>query len=387
MIFNINSLFSGFPLHLGNDESKIPVMLVQNPGVTSPTIARGHDPTPGRGSGWDLILPKGWGRPFWLSLVYREARCGGIHELECAAFEQGSLLFPHDYPDSVAGKKHQLEVEFSMVEKYNRKPPAKRPNYVKLGVSSPFYCPWFLLVKYWLEQDKTEEKQGFDKYASFVSEGADYFVLRERKVLRKLGNILEIESLKFADGKSRRPFQSKEKLMKLKMEVFEEVRIKYRKTLVPVRVDMLHKGTPAFCAQICIPSKADLDSLKADQTYGGPVEPLHRDQKKLDHKKAKRELKETTGKKKVKLKLDQTMKLFSDNEKEAEIQVCDRKVIGYLNSGGFSLGVGNGHGIGFCATLGLYFLLKSVDRDIGLLVLVRNPTSRQYRFAKLSLIS
>lgn len=359
---------------------------MQNPGVTSPTIARGHDPAPGRGSGWDLILPKGWGMAFWLAFVYREARCGGIHELEHNAFEQCSLLFPHDYPDSVAGKKHQLEVEFASVEKYNRRPPAKRPNYVKLGVVSPFYCSWYPLVKYWLGQDSTYEKQGFAKYASFITEEADYFVLRERKVLRKLGNILEIESLKFIDGKSRRPCHSKDKLEKLESEVFEEVRIKYRNSLVPVRVDMLHRGRPAHCAQVCIPTKSDIESLKSNHSYGGPVETLHKDQNKLDHKKAVRELKESTGKKKVKLKLDQTMKLFSDSEKEADVQVSDRKVVGYLNSGGFSLGVGNGHGVGFCSTLGLYYLLKSVQKDVGLLVLVRNPTSRQYRFAKLSLI-
>ena len=362
------------------------MLLIQNPGVTSPAISRSHDPAAGRGSGWDIIIPKRWGMAFWLALVYREARCGGIHEIESGAFEESSLLFPHDYPDSVGGKKHQVEIEFSSVEKYNRRPPAKRPNFIKLGVPSPFYCPWLALIKSWHEHDSKYVEQGMDEYVSFITEGDAYFILRERKLLRKLGNVLEIESLTFKDGNTKRPFQPKEKIKKLETEVFDELRTKFRNSLVPVRVDMLHRGTPATFAQICIPTKSDLESLQADPTYGGPVEQLHIDQKKLDHKKAKRELKAVTGKKKIKLKLDQTLKLFSDTEKDASLQICDRKIIGFLNSGGFSLSAGNGHGVGFCSTLGLYYLVRAVQRDVGLLVLVRNTASRQYRFAKLSLI-
>ena len=378
--------FVGFPVALGDDESKIPVLLVQNPGVFSPAISRGHDPAAGRGSGWDIIIPKGWGMAFWLTLVYRGARCGGIHELESSAFEQSSLLFPHDYPDSVGGKKHQLEVEFFSVEKYNRRPPSKRPNFVKFGIPSPFYCAWLPLIKSWHEKDSKNIQKGHDEYVSFITECDSYFVLRDRKLLRKLGNVLEMESLIFKDGSSKRPSQSKEKLEKLEKAVFDELRAKYRNSLVAVRADVLHRGTPAQFAHICIPKSSDFEALQADKSYGGPVEHLHKDQKKLDFKLAKRELKITTGKRKVKLKLDQTLKLFSDSEKDTQLQICDREIIGFLNSGGFSLGGGNGHGVGFCSALGILHLINTVQRDTGLLVLVRNPSSLQYRFAKLSLI-
>ena len=428
MMCLILCVFAGFPLNLGDDESKIPLLLIQNPGVSSPVTPRGHDPAVGRGSGWDIIIPKGWGKAFWLSLVYRGARCGGIHELENNALEEGSLLYPHDYPDSAGGKKHQLEVEFLSVEKYNRRPPSKRPNFVKLGVVSPFYCAWLSLVKSWHEIDcKNGQKVSGDSIADgknvqevSMDDGSptnkcdSYFVLRDKKLLRKLGNVLEMESTcnliaptkaktpqsfglsgcnkvtngfnKVTNGFNKHQSHLNEKRKKLETAVFAQLREKYSNSLVSVRVDVLQKGTPARFAQICIPSQSDLEALQADKEYGGPTEQRHIDQKKLDFQNMKRELKKTTEKKKLKMKLDHTMKLFSDSENDATLQINDRKIIGFLNSGGFSLGLGNGHGVGFCSAMGIQYLIEGVHRDVGLLVLVRNPSSFQYRFAKLSLI-
>ncbi|CAJ0922841.1 unnamed protein product, partial [Ranitomeya imitator] len=53
-------LVPGSKLQLGNRESKIPVLLIQQPGKVT-----GKD-RPGWGSGWDICLPKGWGMAFWI---------------------------------------------------------------------------------------------------------------------------------------------------------------------------------------------------------------------------------------------------------------------------------------------------------------------------------
>lgn len=56
-------LVPGSHLDLGPCESKIPILLVQQPGKMA-----GED-RPGWGSGWDIYLPKGWGMAFWIPFV------------------------------------------------------------------------------------------------------------------------------------------------------------------------------------------------------------------------------------------------------------------------------------------------------------------------------
>lgn len=56
-------LVPGSHLDLGPCESKIPILLVQQPGKVA-----GED-RPGWGSGWDIYLPKGWGMAFWIPFV------------------------------------------------------------------------------------------------------------------------------------------------------------------------------------------------------------------------------------------------------------------------------------------------------------------------------
>lgn len=50
--------------------------------------ARDHKFTPqGYGAGWDLIVPAGWGMPFWLSIVHAGARVAGVRERESLLLE------------------------------------------------------------------------------------------------------------------------------------------------------------------------------------------------------------------------------------------------------------------------------------------------------------
>lgn len=56
-------LVPGSQLILGPHESKIPIILIQQPGKVT-----GEDRL-GWGSGWDVLLPKGWGMAFWIPFV------------------------------------------------------------------------------------------------------------------------------------------------------------------------------------------------------------------------------------------------------------------------------------------------------------------------------
>lgn len=56
-------LVPGSQLVLGPHESKIPILLIQQPGKVT------GDDRQGWGSGWDVLLPKGWGMAFWIPFV------------------------------------------------------------------------------------------------------------------------------------------------------------------------------------------------------------------------------------------------------------------------------------------------------------------------------
>ena len=103
----------------------------------------------GYGSGWDIILPSGSAMAFCIALVYRGARSGGLQESQTLALEQGVPFFPNDFPDTPAGKAYNAKLKDEGEARYKRYLPAKRPNYEKLGVKSPFSPPWKELVEDW----------------------------------------------------------------------------------------------------------------------------------------------------------------------------------------------------------------------------------------------
>ncbi len=104
------------------------------------------------GSGYDVIFPAGWSMAFWIAFVYRGARVGGARELATCSCEQGMPHFPCDFPDTKAGREYNKEQKRLGEEAYKRYPPAKRPNYVKLGITGPFAPDWNTLVTQWSGQ-------------------------------------------------------------------------------------------------------------------------------------------------------------------------------------------------------------------------------------------
>ncbi|XP_016398324.1 ribonucleases P/MRP protein subunit POP1-like [Sinocyclocheilus rhinocerous] len=72
----------------------------------------------------------------------------------------GQPHFPHDYPDCPAGQRFQSEQEAELLEKFKRRPPSKRTNYIKHGCLAPFRCPWQQLTEEWEELVSTETASG-----------------------------------------------------------------------------------------------------------------------------------------------------------------------------------------------------------------------------------
>lgn len=100
----------------------------------------------GYGSGWDIIVPAGYGIPFWQTFIMFGARSGGLRETKNLQFELGEIYLP---PDSKAGQLEEKRIEQELREKYFRCPPSKRVNYQKVAINSPFICPWKILLQDW----------------------------------------------------------------------------------------------------------------------------------------------------------------------------------------------------------------------------------------------
>ena len=63
-------------------------------------------------------MPAGWALPFWLGLVFRGARAGGLREISSVEFETNSEhLFP---PDTEAGFRESECNERKLTEKHFR---------------------------------------------------------------------------------------------------------------------------------------------------------------------------------------------------------------------------------------------------------------------------
>ncbi|XP_069778648.1 ribonucleases P/MRP protein subunit POP1 isoform X2 [Narcine bancroftii] len=427
-------LVPGSPLNLGPQESKIPILLVQQPGKMS---GKEHI---GWGSGWDILFPKGWGMAFWISLIYRGVRVGGLQEGVKHSQYQGIPRFPDDFPDCPAGIRHIEETEKELIDKYKRYPPAKRPNYIHYGTMTPFRCPWQQLVEEWEgkskahglsgkepelkpevqistknlvgvheretcmqspEEDKLsdpEEQMEEDSVVQpkipnpkdILAESGHVSILRNRRLLKQLSA--------WCRPTSSRGQQTKQCSQSVQMttDAVDSSISSYPRFLVWVRLLPLKKGCPIANATICIPSEEDLQLQASDPKNYAPQEPKHRDP-------FKHQIKILKGRKKRALPEDQksssggqdakssancpknlTLGLWPDQPQDV-ISHCSRLTIGYVSQGDFSLNVGRGEALGFVSLLGLLHMLSNQPGDKRGLVLVRNPASLQYRLARINI--
>ncbi|KAI4881778.1 hypothetical protein NFI96_011476, partial [Prochilodus magdalenae] len=424
-------------------EGRVPILLVHQAGKQQGEERNGW------GSGWDLLLPKGWGMAFWVPLVYRGVRVGGLQMSLKHSQNKGMPHFPHDFPDCPAGAHFQKQQEVELLEKFKRRPPSKRTNYIKHGCLAPFRSPWQQLVEEW-EMIKHDSENGEPQPAK--TEGAislagdntfptsDFIVLRSRKILRQMSIWC-------------RPFSARTQRLTrafstplLNLEVSKKLQAQWGRCLVWVRVCVLGKGLPALHAMLCVPTTEDLQQVHREPQCSGPEEPRHRDHTQHLLKKTKRfkttpecptctkekdqspsavkeEFIPTTKKepnsdtkeqlsnpipslmsahpdtstavdKDLNSKLPQTVIGSADSSGglvrglwpeplPSVSSHCSRVTLGWVTQGDFSLATGGGEALGFVSLTGLLHMLLSQPADQRGTVLLRNPSSLQYRFARL----
>ena len=86
-----------------------------------------------------LFIPKGKGKETWRKMIYANCKPFSLEDKFHFYFENAAFMFP-DFHSARSQAFMQLMREKALVleRKWNAKPPAKRVNYHKLGITSPF---------------------------------------------------------------------------------------------------------------------------------------------------------------------------------------------------------------------------------------------------------
>ncbi|KAJ1976511.1 Ribonucleases P/MRP protein subunit pop1 [Dimargaris verticillata] len=143
-----DNLIPGTKLAFTANDAVLPVLLFQRrtPGVTLDTTFKEFT------DGWSLIVPGGWGNDLWKCFAFAGARMGGQRDLRSHYFEAGLTQYPFDFAGTHGFVVEQLETKQSLQSAYEKKPPAKRPNYKKQGLATPFEAPLASLISNGPEQ-------------------------------------------------------------------------------------------------------------------------------------------------------------------------------------------------------------------------------------------
>ena len=342
-------LLPGSVPDLGQKESRIPVLLIQNPGFQR---SLQHQPGGGSaldfGAGWDVILPAGWSMAFWIAFIYRGGKAVGLREHRSLAFEAGELTFPDRCPDTPSGAEMSSSRAAELRSAYNRRPPAKRCNYDKMGVTAPFHCPWLELAQAWMHNSVDGQSE------------QSFYCVRNRKLLRLLNDVCAGVSSRSKSGGQNSFDESAADGISTALQ-------QCGPAIVQVHLVMLGRGAPSQLALICLPTKEDVLDASCRKKLGrgsaeGPTEPLHN-------------------------------RTFADTRASGlklplgVLGSTVRQTIGFIVEGGFSHATAKGSGVGFVSALGLKKLLEEKpDRACNTTVLVRCTYSLQYRPAVLHVV-
>ncbi len=85
-----------------------------------------------------VLIPEHWGRIFWKSFIFTKARFSGLDQVSRIQQERGIPVFPYDFPGTMAYQGYIEAHASDLRTVFEKKPPAKRINYDKLNVASPF---------------------------------------------------------------------------------------------------------------------------------------------------------------------------------------------------------------------------------------------------------
>ncbi|KAG7237310.1 hypothetical protein INR49_032493 [Caranx melampygus] len=392
-------------------QGRVPILLVHQPGKQV-----GHEMS-SWGAGWDLLLPKGWGMAFWIPL------------------NKGAPHFPHDYPDCPAGARFQEEQEAELLDKFKRRPPAKRTNYIKHGCLAPFRCPWQQLAEEWElitreRREEEEEEERKRESQTQITTDADTVMKEEMEVtshpdiaVTKTQSHFTVlrnrKSLRLLSGWCRPTTSKGQRLCRagegspLDSSAVTSFLTEHGMSLVWVRLSLMSKGKPELHAMVCVPNAEDLKLLS--KKSDGPQEPPHKNHLKSRMKRRKKGPKKaatsslssdkpedkrsdhpSVSKPNPNASSEEDPKSTSDSSADFIFGLwpdplpsitshCSRVALGWVTQGDFSLSAGSGEALGFVSVSGLVNTLLNQPKEHRGILLLRNPTSLHYRFVKINI--
>lgn len=358
-----------------------------------------------------------------------------------------SPFTPGDFPDCSAGVLFAEEQAKDLLEKYKRRPPAKRPNYVKLGTLAPFCLPWEQLTRDWESRVQAQEElsgasslsggesnsrdqapcaptpgqapqgsggggtalhdsrepegamdtecpaqAGTERVPGQDARGRLFCVLRSRASLKQLSAWCRPSS-----GDSRAARQAPGRGQpELTPEARRSLLARFPRALVWVSLSLPGKGSPEPHAMICVPAEEDLRQLRRDRLYRGPQEPKHSDPFKSQIRN-QRERKDREKRRHLGPAAPEglaegdpaagppapTLGLWPGPLPDVTAH-CSRVLLGFVTQGDFSMAVGGGEALGFVSLTGLLAMLSGQAAAERGLVLLRPPASPQYRLARVA---
>ncbi|CAG8436872.1 7617_t:CDS:10 [Ambispora gerdemannii] len=308
------------------EDARIPILLVQRGAQTSQVQQQQQRQYPSEYTcGWNIILPVGWGMAFWKSFIFAGAWVGGLRERHNFHFEAGLSYFPCDYPGTKSYDEYSLQEKTKAEDAYNKHPPAKRPNFKKLFVSSPFEAPFHDMLRSnesLLSSEQDDEKIGQPPPKNTKK----IWILQGEKNLRLLK-----ESANLDEFKEKLVGQIKDRTSS---RVLNEHSLDISKAVVRVRVDFLARGVVGSRAIIY---KVEKDSYDYWMTRNQSRDSDFEDSEDSDD--------------------NDTVKEKKDKKSSYHIPP-DSDTIGYVTTGQFSFNKGHGFAIGCCSMAAIHDLLK-----------------------------
>lgn len=329
----------------------------------------------GFASGWDLILPSGWGMAFWMSFMYANgSRAVGRREMRHLSLESNEPVFPQDFIDTPAGYMVMRVEQLALLERYERRPKSKRVNYSLYRNCSPFFPDLETVSPLGDQSDSTGAPPRKRSRALPPPSDAEAAYKPKVALLRSVTKLrLALNLGTMGDALNRGPQAGRSGRRGTKWQAMAQGRNSEMhassaqgairpSTGLFVRVTLrpCGKGLLEANAMLCTPLSKDFQEMKEQSTkYGGFRE-------KLAHR----------GRGDV---------------------TPSRDVIGYVTNGAYSLARGGGVASGALSLLGLKHLLMTNDAlpaprggaesgvrsafFLQVRVLFRNPSSLQYRSA------
>ncbi|KAM3579893.1 Ribonucleases P/MRP protein subunit pop1 [Umbelopsis sp. WA50703] len=332
------NLLPGTKLDFTRDDAKIPILLVQRGSAsqTNKTLS-----SPEFETGWNIILPKGWGVSFWKSLVFAGCRTAGLREQRSMSFESGKACYPYDFAGTKAYDVWKSEQRSVLEEAWKRKPPAKRFNFEKVGIRDPFNADFNSLVL-------SSENDDVDMLSSSHSSSASpsLWVLSAHSILNALSKLDKFDS---ENCFSNIATMIDDCHRKRQLDASKRLPIDFGKALVRVRIILLNRGTPSVNGRIYL--------IPNSEEYAKHVSTIKDSRKDEDADNVNMEI----------------------PQGDSTDMSC---LIGYTTSGQYSYTLGKGLAIGSITLRGLLKLHeidKSQDRKLKLLVLVKGVQSRLCR--------